>query len=122
MSACAICSKPSRGFLYGHPQTQETQAQFLSRCQSFCSYHCQSLYYQQFIQGELNMNHFEQIEQKAREATLKPLAQLVKIIDVDKPIAHYSKDEALALVDTVIDHYQDFLQSDSNYAQGARSC
>lgn len=50
------------------------------------------------------------LEQKAAESVLAPLADYVMAVDMDKGLGHYSKTEIVGLVDTVLESYHQTLQ------------
>jgi len=52
-----------------------------------------------------------EMEQAALAACLKPLGDYVTALGVDMPLAAYSKDQVLGLIDVVITTYQDQMVS-----------
>ena len=54
--------------------------------------------------------HFTDLEQKAAESVLVPLADYVMAVGMDKGLGDYSKTEIVGLVDTVLESYHQTLQ------------
>ncbi|MCG7947359.1 MAG: DUF6511 domain-containing protein [Candidatus Thiodiazotropha taylori] len=54
--------------------------------------------------------HVTDLEQKAAESVLVPLADYVMAVGMDKGLGDYSKTEIVGLVDTVLESYHQTLQ------------
>ncbi|MBT4837327.1 MAG: hypothetical protein HON94_08275 [Methylococcales bacterium] len=77
----------------------------------FCSRHCQLIHYQQHIykQEYLVMNNPTLNEIQAMAQVLAPLGEYVASIDMQRPMADYSQDEILKLINVVITSFQENL-------------
>lgn len=58
-------------------------------------------------------------ELSAMARVLKPLGEAVAEIGMDKPLAHYTREEILTLVEVVISNYQIYLLEEQNRNQEA---
>ena len=54
------------------------------------------------------------IEQQALESVLRPLAEIVLEIGIDKTLADYSKAEALSVAECIVDAYQAYMEKKLN--------
>jgi len=50
------------------------------------------------------------IERQALESVLRPLAEMVLEIGIDKPLADYSRAEVLSMVECIVDGYQAYME------------
>lgn len=122
---CAICRRQPRGFLWQDPAARKTRpAQGQKKQESrpenaaFCSYRCQLVFSalrkiradrQRWPQGEATegaMIDATDTEKAALVAALRPLGDYVVALGVERPLAAYSREEILALVEIVVDAFQ----------------
>ena len=100
---CAICGREGRGFCWVSPPRPGVKRQF----KRFCSRRCQQLH----AQGVPDMVDPTENEQAAMVAVLPLLGEYVASVGMDKPLATYSRDEILQLVDVVVSAYFDHLRA-----------
>ena len=110
---CAICHRQARGFLWQEP-TGRGEPRIVRR---FCSRRCQVIHHQyqrarshNAVWGEEPpMIDATETEKAAKAAALLPLGDYVAQLGLQRPLADYTRDDILTLVEVVIDAYQDHL-------------
>lgn len=96
---CAICGREGRGFCWLSPRRSDIQRTF----KRFCSMACQEIHQQRFKGGHvIDPTHNENA---AVVAVLPVLGDYVAKIGMDKPLADYSREQILQLIETVLDGY-----------------
>lgn len=114
---CAICHRPGRGFLWQDPQApREGRAAGRRERVRFCSVRCQTLFgtlhhhaatrARRSDDAEAQVIDASDTEKAAMASALRPLGDYVVAVGVERPLAAYSRDEILALIERVIDAYQ----------------
>jgi hypothetical protein len=74
--------------------------------QRFCSFRCLNLFCRR---GRSAVVDPTELEQAAMAAALGPLSEYVASIGMDRPLANYSREEVLTLIEVVITAFQDHL-------------
>ena len=105
---CYICHRSPRGFCWLDPNRQQPVENRRASFKRFCSKICQDIHYQMQCKG-VNVNRTD-LEQKAAESVLGPLADYVVGVGMDKELGNYSKIEIVGLVDTLLRSYHTTLQ------------
>lgn len=108
MKWCGLCYRQQRGF--GFLPALINQPQRPAR--RFCSMRCLGLYARMFKEsgGMIDMTDFERA---AIRACLAPLGACVAEIGMDKPLAAYSKEQVLTLIEVIVTAYQDEMRKGS---------
>jgi len=103
---CAICGREGRGFCWVSPPRTGTRRQF----KRFCSMRCQDIHARRAKAGGGVVIDPTHNEKAAMEAVLPRLGEYVASIGMDRPLADYSREEILQLVDVVLTAYFDNLR------------
>jgi hypothetical protein len=74
----------------------------------FCSRRCLDLYHQRQVRRSPVVDPTE-LEQAAMAAALVPLGEYVAEIGMHRPLADYSREEVLTLIEVVVTAFQDHL-------------
>jgi endogenous inhibitor of DNA gyrase (YacG/DUF329 family) len=111
--ACVICQKASRGFGWQQPSgdraiVNKTPSVLDKTRYTFCSKVCQDIFFELWKEDVIVIK--TDVEQQAINAVLSPLGDYVCTVGMDKPLSHYSKEQILGLINTVLDSYQCALQ------------
>ena len=107
---CTVCERQARGFGWFDRHTHRGSNERDKSHRKFCSMDCQHWWAAWKNTGTNRMIDPTKNEIKAMEATLKSLGEYIAGIDINRSLASYSKQEALALIDVVITAYQDNLK------------
>lgn len=99
---CALCRREGRGWGWFDPHAAPRKHH------RFCSKNCRD----RFRNRGLHMVDPTDREKKGMEAALGPLGEYVASIDMTRPMADYSRDEILTLIEVVITAYQDHMLND----------
>lgn len=101
---CHICYRQAKGFLYAPDRTP--RATWLH----FCSRRCQQAWgaiAEQFRRiREGPVVDPTDIEKAAMQSALKPLGECVALFGMQRPPADWSREDALRLIEVVVDAYQ----------------
>ena len=110
---CAICGRQAKGFLWQAPKTRDHGPREIRR---FCSFRCQSLHanlqstQEQRLrwpqEAEVPMIDATETEKDAMAAALRPLGDYVTSLGLERPLAEYSREEILLLIEIVVDAFQ----------------
>ena len=103
---CAICGREGRGFCWVSPPRAGVKRQF----KRFCSMRCQDIHARRAKAGGGVVIDPTHNEKAAMEAVLPRLGEYVAAIGMDRPMADYSREEILQLVDVVLTAYFDNLR------------
>ena len=109
MNICAICYHEARSFGFIKPPLRASDAKNHKKIRYFCSYKCQKLFGNLFLAN--NMIDITKLERDAIESALKPVGELVAEIGMEKPLANYSREEVLCLIEVAVTAFQEFMQS-----------
>ena len=105
---CFICHRPPRGFGWLDPDRKQATEQRRASYKRFCSKLCQDIHYQLQRKG-VAMSRTD-LEQRAAESVLGPLADYVVSVGMGKGLGDYTKTEITGLVDAVLNAYHAALQ------------
>jgi len=106
MRVCAVCSRQARGFGWVNPRLTRSDPRRPASYRKFCSLRCQGAY-SNLMKRTGKMIDPTEMEQAALAACLGPLGDYVTALGLDTPLAAYSKDQILGLIDVVVTTYQD---------------
>ena len=102
---CAVCGREGRGFCWvgpvGGPRAPDGKRLF----KRFCSMRCQDIHLQRARAGGGIVIDPTHNEKAAMAAVLPSLGEYVAALGMDRPLAAYSREEILGLVDVVLTAY-----------------
>ena len=102
---CAVCGREGRGFCWvgpvGGPRAPDGKRLF----KRFCSMRCQDIHLQRARAGGGIVIDHTHNEKAAMEALLPSLGEYVASLGMDRPLAAYTREEILGLVDVVLSTY-----------------
>ena len=103
---CAVCSRKAKGFGYFNPRIPRNDPRrYSDRC-VFCSLRCQNAFSLLMEKTGGQMIDPTEMEVAAMQACLAPLGEYVASIGMERPLADYSRDEVLTMIDVVVTAYQ----------------
>lgn len=100
---CALCYRPSKGFGWMEPRRPMTP---IRQRWLFCTRRCLEVFIA-LRTWEPAMLDPAVMNTTALKACLNPLGHYVEATGLNRPLADYSQDEILALIDTVVVAYRD---------------
>jgi hypothetical protein len=103
---CAICYRKAKGYGWSNPRFNPDDPQRYPDRWVFCSRRCQDAFCKLMTKTEARMIDPSDMEQVAMRACLSPLGEYVGSIGMARPLADYSREEVLALIDVVVTAYQ----------------
>ena len=108
MKVCQICKREAGGFGFiptplraGDPRNQKYR-------KYFCYRNCQEIFSNNF--KEKTMIDLTKAEKDSIEYALKPLGEYVAEIGMSRPLADYSREEVLCLIEVAVTAYQESMQ------------
>lgn len=104
---CAICYRKAKGYGWFNPRLKPGDPKRYSDKWVFCSRRCQDAFCLLMTKTEARMIDPSDMELAAMRACLSPLGEYVGSIGMQRPLADYTRDEVLALIDVVVTAYQD---------------
>jgi hypothetical protein len=104
---CAICYRKAKGYGWFNPRLKPTDPNRYSDKWVFCSRRCQDAFCLLMTKTEARMIDPSDMELAAMRACLSPLGEYVGSIGMQRPLADYTRDEVLTLIDVVVTAYQD---------------
>jgi len=104
---CAICYRKAKGYGWFNPRLKPSDPNRYSDEWMFCSRRCQDAFCQLMTKTEARMIDPSDMELVAMRACLSPLGEYVGAIGMERPLADYTRDEVLTLIDVVVTAYQD---------------
>ena len=104
---CALCYRPSNWFGWMEPRRPMTP---IRKRWLFCSRRCLEVFITLRF-GEPAMLNPVVMNTTALKACLNPLGQYLDAAGLNRPLADYSQDEVLALIDTLVVAYRDSMLS-----------
>ena len=104
---CAICSRKAKGYGWFNPRLKPTDPNRYSNKWVFCSRRCQDAFCLLMTKTEARMIDPSDMELAAMRACLSPLGEYVGSIGMERPLADYTREEVLTLIDVVVTAYQD---------------
>ena len=104
---CAICFRKAKGYGWFNPRLKPSDPNRYSDKWVFCSRRCQDAFCQLMSKTEARMIDPSDMELAAMRACLSPLGEYVGSIGMERPLADYTREEVLTLIDVVVTAYQD---------------
>ena len=104
---CAICYRKAKGYGWFNPRLKPSDPKCYSDDWVFCSRRCQDSFCLLMTKTEARMIDPSDMELAAMRACLSPLGEYVGSIGMRRPLADYTRDEVLTLIDVVVTAYQD---------------
>ena len=104
---CAICYRKAKGYGWFNPRLKPSDPNRYSDKWVFCSRRCQDAFCLLMTKTEARMIDPSDMELAAMRACLSPLGEYVGFIGMRRPLADYTRDEVLTLIDVVVTAYQD---------------
>lgn len=104
---CAICYRNARGYGWFNPRLKPGDPNRYSDAWVFCSRRCQDAFCLLMTKTEARMIDPSDMELAAMRACLSPLGEYVGSIGMERPLADYTREEVLTLIDVVVTAYQD---------------
>ena len=104
---CAICSRKAKGYGWFNPRLKPSDPNRYSDKWVFCSRRCQDAFCLLMTKTEARMIDPSDMELAAMRACLSPLGEYVGSIGMERPLADYTREEVLTLIEVVVTAYQD---------------
>lgn len=104
---CIVCHRQAKGYGWFNTRRKRGDPQRYSDQWVFCSRRCQESFSKLMHKTEGQMIDPSDMEIAAMRACLAPLGEYVGEIGMQRPLADYSRDEVLMLIDVVVTAYQD---------------
>ena len=104
---CAICYRKAKGYGWFNPRLKPSDPKRYSDDWVFCSRRCQDAFCLLMTKTEARMIDPSDMELVAMRSCLSPLGEYVGSIGMQRPLADYTRDEVLTLIDVVVTAYQD---------------
>jgi len=104
---CAICYRKAKGYGWFNPRLKPSDPNRYSDQWVFCSRRCQDAFCLLMTKTEARMIDPSDMELAAMRACLLPLGEYVGSIGMERPLADYTREEVLTLIDVVVTAYQD---------------
>ena len=104
---CAICYRKAKGFGWFNPRVPRSDPSRHNDKWVFCSRRCQEAFSKLMNKTEGQMIDPSDMEIAAMQSCLAPLGEYVSSIGMQRPLADYSREEVLTLIDVVVSAYQD---------------
>lgn len=99
---CAVCRREAKGWGWFNPALPLQKRKHYKFC---CREHLEKFKDKPMVDPTPK-------EKAAMEAALLPLGEYVASIDMNRPMASYSRDEILTLIEVVVTAYQAHMMSD----------
>ena len=103
---CVVCSRQAGSLGWFNGRLKRSDPRRYSDRWVFCSMRCQNAFSQIMNKTEGQMIDPTEMELAAVRSCLAPLGEYVGTIGMQRPLADYSREEVLALVDVVVTAYQ----------------
>ncbi|MDH5528020.1 MAG: DUF6511 domain-containing protein [Nitrospirota bacterium] len=103
---CAVCSRQALGFGWFNPNLSRSDPRRRDSYRKFCSLRCQGAY-SNLMKKRGTMIDPTEMEIAAMATCLGPLGDYVAALGLQTPLADYSKDQVLGLIEVVVTAYQD---------------
>lgn len=104
---CAVCSRQAKGLGWFNARLKRSDPARYSDRWVFCSMPCQNAFSQIMNKTEGHMIDPSDMEIAAMRSCLSPLGEYVGEIGIERPLADYSREEVLTLIDVVVTAYQE---------------
>lgn len=109
---CAVCSRKAKGFGWFNASIKRGDLNRYSDKWVFCSRRCQNAFSTLMNKTEGQMIDPSEMEMAAMGCCLSPLGKFVGAIGMDRPLASYSREEVMTLIDVVVTAYQEYMTSE----------
>ena len=104
---CAVCGREARGFGWFNPWMKATDPRQTQQQRWSCSRRCQNAYARQMkLRGNVPMDRPTELEKEAIAETLPALGEYVARLGMERPLAQYSREEILGMVDVIVTVFQ----------------
>ncbi len=120
MKICAICKREAHGFGFIEPPLRAGDPRNYKKRKYFCSMNCQGIFTKLFKENK--MIDLTKNEKEAIEFALKPLGEYVAEIGMNRPLANYSREEVLCLIEVAVTAYQESMQRKEADFEGDLPC
>lgn len=104
---CAVCHRKAKGYGWFNPRVPRSDPSRHNDKWVFCSRPCQEAFSKLMNKTEGQMIDPSDMEIAAMQSCLAPLGEYVGSIGMQRPLADYSRQEVLTLIDVVVSAYQD---------------
>ena len=115
MKICAVCKREAHGFGFIPPPLRASNPNNRKMMKHFCGVKCQGIFSNNY--KENNMIDITKMEKEAIESALKPVGEYVAEIGMNKPLADYSREEVLCLIEVALTAYFEFMQDKEKEAE-----
>jgi len=112
---CAVCTRQAKGYGWFDPRLKSSHAVHDLTRWVFCSRRCQNAFSTLMNKTEGQMIDPSEMENKAMVTCLRPLGEYVGSIGMERPLASYSREEVLTLIEVVVTAYQDSMAIEHEY-------
>jgi hypothetical protein len=106
---CAVCHRKAKGFGWFNPRVRRSDPSRYNDRWVFCSRRCQEAFSTLMNKTEGLMIDPSDMEISAMQSCLGPLGEYVGSIGMQRPLADYTREEVLTLIDVVVTKYQDHM-------------
>ena len=103
---CVVCSRQAKGLGWFNPRLKRSDPARYSDRWVFCSMACQNAFSQIMNKTEGNMINTTEMENEAIVSCLMPLGDYVGTIGMQRPLADFSRQEVLTLIEVVVTAFQ----------------
>ena len=104
---CVVCYRKAKGYGWFNPRLPPAHPDRYNDDWKFCSRRCQNAFGTIMTKTEAQVIDPSDMEIAAMESCLVPLGEYVGSIGMDRPLADYTRQEVLTLIDVVVTAYQD---------------
>ena len=112
---CIVCHRQAKGYGWFNTRRKRGDPQRYSDQWVFCSRRCQESFSKLMNKTGGQMIDPSDMEIAAMRACLAPLGEYVGEIGMQRPLADYSRDEVLMLIDVVVTAYQDCMVAEHEH-------
>jgi hypothetical protein len=106
---CAVCSRQAKGFGRFNSRWLRSDPERHPCRWLFCSMRCQTAFSHLMNKTEGQVIDPTDMEKAAMRSCLEPLGEYVGSIGMERPLADYSREEILMLIEVVVSAYQDHM-------------
>ena len=125
---CWVCSRQARGFGHVDLRFKVGRTRRYPTDWVFCSMRCQACFHRMYVAGVRARERDWQergdcvidptvLERAAMQQCLKPLGEAASAIGLQRPLASYSQQEALQLIDAVVTAYVEAMVQEHERSQ-----
>jgi len=103
---CVVCYRKAKGFGWFNSRIPREDSSRHNDKWVFCSMRCQTAFSNLMQKTEGEMIDPSEMEIAAMQSCLAPLGEYVASIGMERPLADYSREDVLTLIDVVITAHQ----------------